>query len=262
MREKQLRKQQQEQGIAQSQVSTAAQKQPVIGTTSTPTPTQPSSVPARQRITVKPKVAPAKPAVAVADAHTTEPPVTANVGPKDLPVRLAKRQRIAAGDTAAVPAHAPTLPVQQTPVLAATQPDLVVSLAKKPRTAAAPTPASTPTPLPVQQTPVSSTAQPEKPVSLAKKPKMAAASVSAPAPAPLPVQQTSISGTAQAQAQTGMPESLAKKPKTTTTTAASSPVPLPVLQAPVLSIAQPDTTLETSPLKKSPENKGRVKLLF
>lgn len=274
MREKQLRKQQQEQEVAQSQGSTAAQKQPVntATTTSMPTPTQPPSFPVRQRITVKPKIAPAKLAVAVADANTTEPPAAANVSPKDLPVRLAKRQRTtAAADPAAAPVPVPTLPVQQTPVATATQSEPVGSLAKRLRTAAVPVPApaSTSTPLPVQQTPVSSTAQPEKPVSLAKKPKTtaAAASVSAPAPAPSPVQQTSVSGTAQAQAQSDTPESLAKKPKITTTTTttaapapAPSPAPLPVPQAPALSIAQPDTTLETSPLKKSPENKVKPKV--
>ncbi|XP_062402313.1 zinc finger CCCH domain-containing protein 11A [Sardina pilchardus] len=276
MREKQLRRQQQEQEVGQSPqgpaTAPAAQKLPVTVTTtitapsststSTPTPSQPAPVPARQRITVKPKVAPPKPVVApaITAVRTTEPPATASASPKHLPVRLSKRLTVAAP----VPSPAP-LPVQQTPVSAAAQPEPAVSLAKKPKIAAAapaPAPAPTPTPtplsLPVQQNPVSSTVQPDPPVSLAKRQKIAAAAA-APAPASSTVQQSPVSGTVQQDS----PLNLAKKPKTTPSAApapAPAPVPLAVQQTPVSGMAQPDTTRETSPLKKSPENKVKPKV--
>ncbi|KAG5274675.1 hypothetical protein AALO_G00138910 [Alosa alosa] len=276
MREKQLRRQQQEQEVAQSSqgpAAPAAQKHPVTvvttaaapPSTSTPTPSQPAPVPARQRITVKPKVAPPKPAVAPAATavHTAEPPAAASTGPKHLPVRLSKRLTTTAAAVAApVPTPAP-MPVQQTPVSAAAQP---VSLAKKPMTAAAaaaataapaPAPAPTPPSLPVQQNPVSSTVQPDPPGSLAKRQKIAAAP--APAPVSSAVQQSPVSGTVQQDT----PLHLAKKPKTTSSTGpapAPAPAPLAVQQTPVSGMAQPDTTRETSPLKKSPENKVKPKV--
>ncbi|XP_031424049.1 zinc finger CCCH domain-containing protein 11A [Clupea harengus] len=123
MQEKQLRRQEQE--ATQSQATPAAQKQPITVTNTTtittPAPSPPAPVPApapaRQRITVKPNVAPA--------VLNAEPLVAASAGPKDLPVSLVKRPRIAAAPAPApTPAPAPApLPVQQIPVSATPQPN-------------------------------------------------------------------------------------------------------------------------------------------
>ncbi|KAL2090873.1 hypothetical protein ACEWY4_013136 [Coilia grayii] len=269
MREKQLRKQQeqeQQQEVTQSQpAAPAAQKQPaklVTSTTAptptlttTPTPSQPAPVTARQLITVKPKVVPAKPAAAPA-VHTTEiPAAAASAGPKDVPLSGARKRKAIATPAPATapvlvptpaPAPAPTpvpSPLQQSPVPGTTQPDLPGgNAAKKPKTttaaspAPAPSPAPIPTPVPVQQVPVQQvpvpvTVQSEVTVSSAKRQKTAQASAPATVPTPAP-----------------------------TTAPTPTPAPSSVPQAPVPTTALPDTASETSPLKKSPENKVKPKV--